>query len=50
VSEPSGPAFGLTPPDEQDPVVGTGDATTRVRTGDRVRVDGGRGTVEVATA
>ncbi|HEX6339598.1 PEP/pyruvate-binding domain-containing protein [Umezawaea sp.] len=28
-------------------VVGTGNATTRLRTGDRVRVDGGRGTVEV---
>jgi phosphohistidine swiveling domain-containing protein len=28
-------------------VVGCGDATTRLRTGDRVRVDGGRGTVEV---
>ncbi len=30
-------------------VVGTGNATTRLRTGDRVRVDGGRGTVEVLT-
>jgi rifampicin phosphotransferase len=28
-------------------VVGTGTATMRIRTGDRVRVDGGRGTVEV---
>ena len=28
-------------------VVGCGDATMRLRTGDRVRVDGGRGTVEV---
>ena len=28
-------------------VVGTGRATTRLRTGDRVRVDGGRGTVEL---
>jgi len=28
-------------------VVGTGNATLRLRTGDRVRVDGGRGTVEV---
>jgi pyruvate,water dikinase len=28
-------------------VVGTGNATTRLRTGDRVRVDGGRSTVEV---
>ncbi|HOS42888.1 MAG TPA: PEP-utilizing enzyme [Armatimonadota bacterium] len=28
-------------------VVGCGDATLRLRTGDRVRVDGGRGTVEV---
>jgi len=30
-------------------VVGTGNATLRLRTGDRVRVDGGRGTVEVLT-
>jgi pyruvate,water dikinase len=28
-------------------VVGCGDATMRLRTGDRVRVDGGRGTVEI---
>jgi pyruvate,water dikinase len=28
-------------------VVGCGNATTRLRTGDRVRVDGGRGTVEI---
>jgi phosphohistidine swiveling domain-containing protein len=28
-------------------VVGCGSATTRLRTGDRVRVDGGRGTVEI---
>ncbi|MBW5486065.1 PEP/pyruvate-binding domain-containing protein [Streptomyces bambusae] len=28
-------------------VVGCGNATTRIRTGDRIRVDGGRGTVEV---
>ncbi|GAT69976.1 pyruvate phosphate dikinase [Planomonospora sphaerica] len=28
-------------------VVGTGDATMRVRDGDRIRVDGGRGSVEV---
>lgn len=28
-------------------VVGCGNATTRIRTGDRVRVDGGRGTVNV---
>ncbi|MFD5329088.1 PEP/pyruvate-binding domain-containing protein [Streptomyces sp. NPDC127092] len=28
-------------------VVGCGDATTRIRTGQRIRVDGGRGTVEV---
>jgi pyruvate,water dikinase len=28
-------------------VVGCGDATTRLQTGDRVRVDGGRGTVEI---
>jgi phosphohistidine swiveling domain-containing protein len=28
-------------------VVGCGDATIRLRTGDRVRVDGGRGTVEI---
>jgi rifampicin phosphotransferase len=28
-------------------VVGCGNATVRLRTGDRVRVDGGRGTVEV---
>lgn len=28
-------------------VVGCGDATTRLRTGDRVRVDGGRGTVDL---
>jgi pyruvate,water dikinase len=30
-------------------VVGTGDATKRIRTGDRVRVDGDRGTVRVLT-
>ena len=28
-------------------VVGCGDATMRLQTGDRVRVDGGRGTVEI---
>jgi pyruvate,water dikinase len=28
-------------------VVGCGDATARLKTGDRVRVDGGRGTVEI---
>jgi pyruvate,water dikinase len=28
-------------------VVGTGDATMRLRTGDRVRVDGGQGIVEI---
>ena len=28
-------------------VVGCGDATMRLNTGDRVRVDGGRGTVEI---
>ena len=28
-------------------VVGCGDATMRLRTGDRLRVDGSRGTVEV---
>jgi pyruvate,water dikinase len=28
-------------------VVGCGDATMRLRTGDRVRVDGGQGTVEI---
>jgi pyruvate,water dikinase len=28
-------------------VVGCGSATTRLRTGDRVRVDGGRGTIEI---
>jgi pyruvate,water dikinase len=28
-------------------VVGCGDATMRLRTGDRIRVDGGRGTVEI---
>jgi pyruvate,water dikinase len=28
-------------------VVGCGSATTRLRTGDRVRVDGGQGTVEI---
>jgi pyruvate,water dikinase len=28
-------------------VVGSGDATMRLRTGDRVRVDGGKGTVEI---
>ena len=28
-------------------VVGTGDATSRIRTGDRVRVDGGLGTVTI---
>jgi pyruvate,water dikinase len=31
-------------------VVGCGDATTRLRTGDRVRVDGGRGVVEILRA
>jgi phosphohistidine swiveling domain-containing protein len=31
-------------------VVGCGDATMRLRTGDRVRVDGGRGTVEILEA
>lgn len=31
-------------------VVGTGNATTRLRTGDRLRVDGRRGTVEVLEA
>jgi pyruvate,water dikinase len=31
-------------------VVGCGNATTRLRTGDRVRVDGGQGTVEVLSA
>ena len=31
-------------------VVGTGNATMRLRTGDRVRVDGGRGTVEILAA
>ncbi|MFJ3173199.1 PEP/pyruvate-binding domain-containing protein [Streptomyces roseus] len=28
-------------------VVGCGNSTTRIRTGDRIRVDGGRGTVDV---
>jgi len=28
-------------------VVGCGDATTRLKNGDRVRVDGARGTVEI---
>ncbi|MEU4272863.1 PEP-utilizing enzyme [Streptomyces sp. NPDC026092] len=28
-------------------VVGCGNATTRIRTGRRIRVDGGRGTVEI---
>ena len=28
-------------------LVGTGNATMRLRTGDRVRVDGGQGTVEI---
>ena len=28
-------------------VVGCGDATTRLKTGDRVRIDGGRGIVEI---
>ncbi|MFD7319781.1 PEP/pyruvate-binding domain-containing protein [Streptomyces sp. NPDC059875] len=28
-------------------VVGCGNATTRIRTGDRIRVDGGRGTVDI---
>jgi phosphoenolpyruvate synthase/pyruvate phosphate dikinase len=28
-------------------VVGSGNATTRLKTGDRVRVDGGKGTVEI---
>jgi pyruvate,water dikinase len=28
-------------------VVGCGDATTRIRTGDRIRVDGAQGTVEI---
>ena len=31
-------------------VVGCGDATMRLRTGDRVRVDGGRGIVEILKA
>ena len=31
-------------------VVGCGNATTRIRTGQRIRVDGGRGTVEVLNA
>ena len=31
-------------------VVGCGDATMRLQTGDRVRVDGGRGTVEILDA
>ncbi|HLH82572.1 MAG TPA: PEP-utilizing enzyme [Trebonia sp.] len=31
-------------------VVGTGDATKRIRTGDRIRVDGDRGTVRVLAA
>jgi phosphohistidine swiveling domain-containing protein len=31
-------------------VMGCGDATMRLRTGDRVRVDGGRGTVEILQA
>ena len=31
-------------------VVGCGNATMRLRTGDRVRVDGGEGTVEVLRA
>ncbi|MER6997974.1 PEP-utilizing enzyme [Streptomyces sp. NPDC000410] len=31
-------------------VVGCGNATTRIRTGDRIRVDGGQGTVEVLRA
>ncbi|MBT2613840.1 hypothetical protein J7I97_37970 [Streptomyces sp. ISL-87] len=31
-------------------VVGCGNATTRIRTGDRIRVDGGRGTVDVLEA
>ncbi|MEU8527401.1 PEP/pyruvate-binding domain-containing protein [Streptomyces sp. NPDC048629] len=31
-------------------VVGCGNATTRIRTGQRIRVDGGRGTVEVLDA
>jgi pyruvate,water dikinase len=30
-------------------VVGCGNATMRLKTGDRVRVDGGRGTVEILT-
>ena len=30
-------------------VVGCGNATTRIRTGDRIRVDGGRGTVELVS-
>jgi pyruvate,water dikinase len=30
-------------------VVGCGDATARLKTGDRVRVDGSRGTVEILT-
>ena len=28
-------------------VVGTGDATKRIRTGDKIRVDGDRGTIRV---
>jgi phosphoenolpyruvate-protein kinase (PTS system EI component) len=28
-------------------VVGTGDATSRIKTGDRLRVDGDSGTVEI---
>jgi pyruvate,water dikinase len=31
-------------------VVGTGNATMRVRDGDRIRVDGARGTVELLDA
>ena len=31
-------------------VVGCGDATLRLKTGDRVRVDGGRGVVEILEA
>jgi pyruvate,water dikinase len=30
-------------------VVGTGNATSRIKTGDRVRVDGGAGTVTILT-
>jgi pyruvate,water dikinase len=30
-------------------VVGTGDATTRIKTGDRLRVDGDAGTVTIVS-